>query len=160
MALGMEIQQFINALRTGKGTVAKALDELFGPQAIPKWRDPNSSLGSHLAELDSPAFAINPLPKWAVDELKGRSGLVTQPLSDKEIQHINDWPPNQKDRIREAAWQGISSNRAVQFFWELWDGSQTDTKIHDAGAGDIIVTFRTPRNKVTYSAGKVNITVP
>ena len=160
MATGMEIQQFINALRTGKGTVAKALDDLFGLQAIPKWKDPKSPIGPHLGELDKPAFAVNPLPKWAVDELKGKSGLVTQPLSDDDIRHINDWPPNQKDRIRQAAWQAITSNRSLQFFWELWDGDQTETKVHDAGTGEIIVTFRTPRTKVMYSAGKVQIQVP
>ena len=160
MATGMEIQQFINALRTGKGTVAKALDDLFGLQAIPKWKDPDSQLGPHLAELDSPAFAVNPLPQWAVDELKGKSDLVTEPLNDDEIEHINDWPPSQKDRIRQAAWQAITSNRSVQFFWELWDGGQTETKVQDAGSGEIIVTFRTPRTKVMYSAGKVRLQVP
>ena len=160
MATGMEIQQFINALRTGKGTVAKALDDLFGLQAIPKWQDPDSPLGRHLAELDSPAFAVNPLPRWAVEELTGKSDLVTQPLSDDEIGHINDWPPSQKDRIRQAAWQAITSNRSVQFFWELWDGGETETKVHDAGTGEILVTFRTPRTKVMYSAGKVQLQVP
>ena len=160
MASGIEIQQFINALRTGKGAVARALDDLFGLQAIPTWKDPKSPLGPHLAELDSPDFAVNPLPQWAVDELKGKGGLVAQPLSDEEIGHINGWPPKQKDRIRQAAWQAITSNRSVQFFWELWDGDQTETKVHDAGTGEIIVTFRTPRTKVMYSAGKVQLQVP
>ncbi len=156
----MDIQQFINALRTGKGPVAKAFDDLFGLQAIPLWKDPNSPLGPHLGELDKPAFAVEPLPQWAVDELKGKSSLVTEPLNDEDIAHINGWPPNQKDRIRQAAWQAITSNRSVQFFWELWDGGQTETKVHDAGTGEIIVTFRTPRAKVMYSAGKVQIQVP
>lgn len=160
MALGLETRQFINALKTGKGPVTNALDDLFGPQAIPKWKDPNSPLGSHLGDLDNPAFAVNPLPQWAVDELKGKSGLVTQPLSDEEIAHINDWPPSQKDTIRQAAWKAINSSRSVQFLWELWDGTQAETKLHDAGAGDIIVTFRTPRTQVMYSSGKVQIQVP
>lgn len=160
MALGMQIQQFINALRTGKGPVTSALDDLFGPQAVGQWKDPKTALGSHLGELENPAFAVNPLPQWAVDELQGKSGLVGQALSDDEIQHINDWPPGQKERIRDAACRAIASNRAVQFLWELRDCEQIETKVQDSGSGDIIITFRAPRTSVLYSAGKVHLQVP
>ncbi len=78
----------------------------------------------------------------------------------RELTHINDWDRDAKEELRKALVQAILENRSVQFFWELYDGSKSDTEVHiPAGTADIIVTFRNPRSNVRWLAGQVRVSV-
>jgi hypothetical protein len=150
MPVASSIQELIDALRTRKTNITRALDDLFGSQPA------LDALANHphRAALSTPnVFGTNPgdpLPQWAVDELKGApqsSGLVTHPLSDDEVEHIRNWPPAHKSSLAAAFDAAITNRRPLQFFWELHGGSSEtmDTSVADQ------VIFRSPQANVSAS---------
>ena len=150
MPIASSIQELIDALRTRKTNITRALDDLFGSrQALDALRN-----HPHKADLSAPnVFGRNPgdsLPSWAIDELKGApqaSGLVTRALSDDEIAHIQDWPPSQKNNLAAAFDAAITNRQPLQFYWELHDGNSEamDTSV----PGQVI--FRSPQKNVGAS---------
>ena len=152
MPVASSIQELIDALRTRKTNITRALDDLFGSQQAlaaldtrpyrPDLATPNV-LGSNPGD---------PLPTWAIDELKGASppqssGLVTQALSDDEIAHIQNWPPGHKSTLAAALDAAITSGQPLQFFWELHGGNSETMDTSVPGQ----VVFRSPQKNVTAS---------
>lgn len=150
MPVASSIQELIDALRTRKTNITRALDDLFGSQqALDALRN-----HPHRAALSTPnVLGSNPgdsLPSWAIDELKGApqsSGLVTHALSDHEIAHIQDWPPSHKSNLAVAFDAAIRDGEPLQFYWELHGGNSEvmDTSL----PGQVI--FRSPQKNVGAS---------
>jgi hypothetical protein len=150
MPVASSIQELIDALRTRKTNITRALDDLFGSaQALNTLTN-----HPHRADLSTPnVLGSNPgdlLPSWAIDELKGApqsSGLVTHPLSDGEIAHIQNWPPSHKSNLAAALNAAIENGQPLQFYWELYGGNSEamDTSV----PGQVI--FRSPQKNVGAS---------
>ena len=152
MPIASSIQELIDALRTRKTNITRALDDVFGSrQALDALRN-----HPHKADLSAPnVFGRNPgdsLPSWAIDELKGApppqsSGLVTHALSDDEIAHIQNWPSSHKSNLAAALDAAITNGQPLQFFWELHGGNSEamDTSV----PGQVI--FRSPQKNVGAS---------
>ena len=155
MPVASSVQELIDALRDRKTNITRALDDLFGNQAaLDKLKGTPGTPGHpNLGELATPnIFGSNPgesLPSWARDELKGQgwSGLVTHPLSDNEIAHIENWPPLQKNKLRAALDTAIQNGPPLHFFWELHGGNSEE--MDDDVSGQVI--FRTPQKNVSAS---------
>ncbi|MEE8139233.1 MAG: hypothetical protein V3T81_10270, partial [Thermoanaerobaculia bacterium] len=83
--------KFLGARRTGETDITKALDSIF--------TNPGG-LGSHaLFSWLSGARALDqPLTPAARTFLKGLGGGLA--LSDADLDHIDDWPSNQKEKVR------------------------------------------------------------
>ena len=135
-------RQLLRAIRTGKTDATEALDTLF--------KDPGH-LQEHLnfPDLDKEG-AVDTLQDWATAELR-RLGLGMP-----HFIHIDDWPRDQKEQVRQALVEAIREERTVTFRWELHDGYAEETRIEPGGTGDVSVTFRSPERKVR---GEVHVDV-
>ena len=80
-----------------------------------------------------------------------RTALGSQGLSPLELDHIREWPDDQKERVREAVVAALDSNLAVRFVWKLHDGGDERTVIR-TGPGTTTITFFSPWNKVRLVA--------
>ncbi len=160
MPVASSIQELIDALRDRKTNITRALDDLFGNQvaldklkALPNWSSHPFRTADALGKQPG-----DPLPPWAKDELKAApesTGLVTNPLSDNEIAHIENWPPLQKEQLRAALDTAIQNGPPLHFFWELHGGNSED--MDDSVSGQVI--FRTPRENVRLSGWFVSVKV-
>ena len=150
MPVASSIQELIDALRTRKTNIARALDDLFGSQEaldVLKTHDHRDDLSTPNVLGSKPG---DPLPAWAIDELKGApqsSGLVTHALSDSEITHIQDWPPSHKSNLAAAFDAAIANGQPLQFFWELHGG---DSEAMDTSVPGQVI-FRSPQKNVGAS---------
>lgn len=159
MPSGTKVQQFIDDLKEGKSKVCRAFDDLFGdPLSIEKWKTGTNPLHNNRGELKKKGFWPKPAPglgHWLHDELtrQGGSGTVKagHELNSEDLNHITDWPDEQKDVIRMKVDGAIDSNRLVQFWWRLWDGVNSEIEVKDSEDESAIqITFLTPRTKVAY----------
>jgi len=152
MPVASSIQELIDALKSRKTNITRALDDLFGSQQA------LDALKNHLHRPDLKTPNVfgsspgDPLPSWAIDELKGApppqsSGLVTHALSDDEIAHIQDWPPSHKNDLAAAFDAAITSGQPLQFYWELYGG---DSEAMDIGVPGQVI-FRSPQKNVGAS---------
>jgi hypothetical protein len=138
----------LKAARTGKTGTTEALDVIFAQPG---------ELGEHPNFPDlNQTGSLDVLRAWARAELR-KGGLRTY-----EISHIDDWPPAQKEQVREALVYAIGHDLPVQFFWKLYDGQDEETEIDPPApftdATGITITFRSPEGKVRM-VGPDNLTV-
>ena len=77
-----------------------------------------------------------------------RTDLSGRGLSNLELDHIRDWPDGQKDRVRAAVKNAISTNLTVRFVWKLYNGAREKTIIRPSGPNAITITFFSPWSKV------------
>jgi hypothetical protein len=150
MPVASSIQELIDALKTRKTNITRALDDLFGSQQALN----TLTNHPHRADLSTPnvlgSNPGDPLPAWAIDELKAApqsSGLVTHPLSDDEIAHIQDWPPGHKSSLAAALDAAIANGQPLQFYWELHGGGAEEMDTSVPGQ----VVFRSPQGNVDAS---------
>ena len=80
-----------------------------------------------------------------------RTALGSQGLSPLELDHIREWPDDQKERVRDAVVAALDSNLAVRFVWKLHDGGDERTVIRTS-PGTITITFFSPWSKVRLVA--------
>ena len=92
------------------------------------------------------------LPDQYLSELKQRG------LSTEELEHIRDWPDADKEKVREAVLNAISSDQRVRFAWKLHDESKESTTIETADSGAITITFFSPWSNVR-AVGRDDVTV-
>ncbi len=141
MPIGSSMTEFLEARNTGKTNIAKVLDGLFG--------NPSAFRNHQLfGLLNTPRAFDGSLPQDV------RAFLSAWGLSEKELNHIDDWPGSQKEKIRRKLIDAIQAqaNRPVQFFWKLNHGTSEETDIVDPDAnGGITITFRSPWNNVFVS---------
>ena len=133
------IKQFVVAVQTGQTNTTRALTSMFV-------RPGHYTSDPHWQEFQQP-YALNTLPSWAKDILK-KNGL-----SDGEVNHINEWPNEEKEQVRQALVQAIQQNRSAVFSWQLYDGSVSANDVEGVGgANDIRIAFKSPRANVRSSA--------
>lgn len=162
------VDKFVKSLQTGRTDTTKALDLLSQqnlradaadwdllqtPRSLDRPTSPNAPRGVAVGwwkkYLEQPAQQPPPLP--------------SQALKTAELDHIDDWPDEQKEKVRETLVFAQLNKRKIHFFWELYRGEYEATEIvnpdPDTGPGaDITVTFRTPGSKVTL-VGPNNVRV-
>ena len=150
MPVASSLQELIDALKTRKTNIARALDDLFGNANALNQLAGNPNKDALLTDWILGRKGGDPLPDWAVNELKagpGSTGLVAHPLTDDEILHIRNWPANHKNDLAKKLHQAIEGNAPLEFFWELYgkDKEDMDTSV----AGQVI--FRSPQQNVSVS---------
>ncbi len=133
------VRTFVTALQSGQTNITRALDRLL------------TNPGRHRTNPNFASFrnrqaANAPLPPWLRGLLRGEG------VSDPEVEHIDAWPDDQKEPVRDKTVEAILGDRRMRFFWELYDGPAPDTLIEDPDpTGGITVRFRSPRSRVRLS---------
>jgi hypothetical protein len=136
------VRVFIEAINTGRTNVTRALDTLAATRSLAAHAD-FATLSNEGALSSAPGAGSSALPAWAKSHLPG--------LSASELRHIDAWPDPQKELVRQALVAGIQG-RNVHFTWELHNGDADETQVEGLeGAGDVTVTFRSPRGRVKMS---------
>lgn len=151
------IKKFIKTLRTRKTDITRSLDELFDMA----YRD---ELKNHpdIGTFKSTPDVLDTLLPWAREALQRppRPGVIRDPVSDEELDHIDSWPNDQKEKVRAKLAYAIDNGRAVFFFWELYRGDVEHVAIDDPPNGDAIgITFYSPFDNVTEATGDVKVKV-
>jgi hypothetical protein len=147
------IRTFINALKTGQTRTTRRLDELF---ATPGQLNLNTQ---QVQDLRTPNIFSQQLPVWVSDLLSPQQGINA--LSYLELKHINEWPSEQKEEVRQKLVIALDNNLGIRFFWELHEGTAPATLIRDlGGSSGFLVTFRSPRSLVTLADDDASISVP
>lgn len=148
------IRTFIDALKTGQTRTTRKLDDLFatpGQLNLTFQQD---------QDLRTPNIFSPQLPDWVRNLLSGPH-VVTNPLSKDELQHIDEWPSEQKEEVRKKLVTARDNNLGVRFFWELYEGTAPATVISDLGGSlGFLVTFSSPRSQLTLSDDDATISVP
>jgi hypothetical protein len=144
--------KFIQSLRTRKTDVMKKLDNMFSnPAAFQNHPRFAQNAGDNLQA----ARILDTLKPWAAQVLQ--AGPLA--IGAAEIAHIDAWPADQKERVRDTLVTAISADRRVHFFWELHGGDDEVTDILDDGEGDITIIFRSPTKNVDINAAGTNVSV-
>jgi hypothetical protein len=133
------IKQFVVAVQTGQTNTTRALTAmLVRPGRYTS--DPNW-------QAFQQQYCLNTLPGWLRKMLKDNN------LSDKEIDHMDEWPDEEKETLRLALVAAIQANRNTVFSWHLYDGAVSANHVEGAnGGGDLQIAFRSPRANVRSSA--------
>ncbi len=136
----MDMATFNRFRLTGDTRTTQALDALYRarPAAVVAALSTTSPFGG--------------LPDPFLSELKQRG------LSTEELDHIRDWPDSDKEQVREAVLNAISTNQRVRFAWKLYDESKESTTIETADSGAITITFFSPWSNVR-AVGRDDVTV-
>ena len=88
-----------------------------------------------------------------------RGALSGQRLNQLEIDHIQAWPDDQKEKVRAALVDAHDRGMTVSFRWRLHDADMERTTIRTVvGANAISITFYSPWSKVR-PVGPNNVTV-
>lgn len=134
------VRTFVEALQTGETAITRALQRVFTNSSQHKNH-------AHWPDLQVPGALDKPLPDWARTELRN------QGLTDRDLDHIDDWPDVQKELVRGVLVAAVQTNRVVRFRWELHDGavSVNDIQNDPDPHGPIVVTFRSPRQNLKLS---------
>ena len=167
MPLASSMPELLEAIRTSRTKTTKALDWLFTDPL--RWKsDPNPNVQNAIAWLGS-TTAFGPLPQAVRKILKGESlGSPPSPnpplppslrLTNDELNHINKWPPIQKNKVRKKLNKAVTLDCDVHFFWKLATGpnEKTDPVVNPVAGGDITVTFRSPEINVKSGPVKVKV---
>jgi hypothetical protein len=64
---------------------------------------------------------------------------VSDPLTDEEVDHIDQWPNAHKEQLRGTFLRSFDDDRSVRFFWGIYGGAAPDTVIRDLGQLRIVV---------------------
>jgi hypothetical protein len=151
MPVASSLRELIDAIQTGKTNTTRALDELFGSQAA------LSRVNAHQNRTDLDdvgVFSSGPggnIPPWAERVLQGQdAGLPVNgyALSQVEIQHVNNWPPANKETLREKLVEALVNLTPLEFRWELYDGADEGI---DTTSVPNRITFRSPKSRAELS---------
>lgn len=148
-------RKFIESLRTGRTDTTKALDQAFtspgsiatDPAYAELWAEVQRKNGLHVGTNR------DHLPPQAKAVLRAAG------LKKRELDHIGEWPPKQKELVRKRLVNAINTNRRIHFIWQLHGGDKEDTDFKDDGVGDITITFHSPQKNVSINAAGTNIKV-
>ena len=127
----VSVQKFVDVLKTGQTDITKAMDQLFA--------NPADLQGTDLFQELQQAGALDEL-----SPLMRQIG-TDNGVTDKELDHINTWPNDQKEEVRQKLVLAIENNRPVHFFWEVHRRKSEEIEVLDPdAAGDITVIFISP----------------
>jgi hypothetical protein len=151
------ISKFITTLRTRKTDITRSLDELFDLANRDDLKnDPN------IDTFKNTPYVLDVLPQWARDALQRppRPGVIRDPVSDEELEHIDSWPNDQKEKVRAALANAITTDRAACFFWELYRGDVEHVAVDDLSDGGCVnIVFYSPYKNITEATGEIKISV-
>jgi hypothetical protein len=138
---------FIQAIQTRTTHTTRTLEQKFF--ASPTGPHPLTSL-PNFDDLFDLLTTDGGLSSGVNDALpsKFKAVLNSWGLAAGEIHHLDRWPALQRELVRLALVESISSNRTIRFFWDLHNGPDEDTVVIIPGAGDLTVTFHSPKWKV------------
>ena len=147
-------RSFVRAIQTRSTNTTRTLERLFlknpSGDTHPLTQSPHIDLLTQNGALSSGANGA--LPTWAKNDLVS-AGLTAGP----EIDHIDDWPADQREEVRSKMVLAIENNLSIRFSWELHDGNDEITDTGELG-DDLSITFRSPKWKVRV-VGPDNIVV-
>lgn len=143
------LRDFISALQTGNTNITRVLQYLANsadmksnPDAI---RDINTM------------NSFNTLPGWFVD------ACTQNGMSQPEITHIGDWPPAQKEIVRNQIAAVWATNDPIEFSWELHEGNFALSQVRRTSLATLRVVFLSPRQGVHldsfFRVGEVKVDV-
>jgi len=151
------ISKFIKTLRTRKTDITRSLDELFDLANRDDLKnDPN------IDTFKNTPYVLDVLPQWARDALQRppRPGVFRDPVSDEELEHIDSWPNDQKEKVRLALANAVNTDRAACFFWELYRGDVEHVAVDDPSeGGSVNIVFYSPYMNITEATGDIKIRV-
>jgi hypothetical protein len=142
MPVYSSLRTFIDALKTRRTNITKTLDALL---ADPKqWRNSNEYTAIQndydLGDAKKRAFPD------AIRIRLANTGLSNFPgLSTAELEHIEQWPKEQKEQVRVAVMHSIDHDKSIKFFWELHDGPEPQTVVNHLTGDRREVIFKSPR---------------
>jgi len=141
------VQTFINALRSKQTKITLALDALMKGKARALTDDEMHQLEAERA-FDLPHAATWPLSLY-----------ITMGMSASEIAHLESWPSSQRELVRKAVVDAIKTSTQVRFFWDLGDGTESQTDVQNMPGLGYVVTFWTPRTNIKGPDGAGEITI-
>lgn len=149
MPMASTFADFIAARNSGRTNTIETLEKIFNQMDTghPHW-----AWFSQARALD------NPIPANVRAFLEGE-GL--QPV---EIDHLDDWPARQKERIRRRVVNNVldRDRRTVRMFWRvtMLDGEQTEIDEPSPDTDNVIViTTSTPWRNIRISADGQSVSV-
>jgi hypothetical protein len=140
---------FIAARNSGRTNTIEVLEKIFNEF---DQNHPHFGWFSQARALD------NPIPP----EVRGF--LTEEGLQDVEIDHLDDWPARQKERIRRRVVTNAlsSQRRLVQMLWQvtMLNDEQTEIDEPPPDSNDrIVITTTTPWRNIRISADGQSVTV-
>jgi hypothetical protein len=155
MPVASSLSELRQALRTRETNITKALDDLFSSQA-------NRQALRERSEYDSfrqDAYILSSLqpgdrlPAWARTVLTGN--LVSRGLNDRELDHLDHWPPQQRENLRQTMVYALEHDEPLKFYWELHGGDDEDTDLSRHGQA----VFRSPQKNLQVSGITLGVSV-
>jgi hypothetical protein len=129
------LRTFVLAVQTGRTNIVNVLERICA-------ESPADS--PEVLAIQAPGSA-QPLPE--VIKAAFRSKGMTEP----EVQHIERWPADQKERVRAEIVRAIQAGEALAFSWELFGGESPDAEFRPREGGGRLIAFRSPRSAVRLS---------
>jgi hypothetical protein len=144
MPVASSLSELREALRTRETNITRALDDLFGSRANREALQQRTEYESFRddANILSSLQPGNKLPVWARSVLTGN--LVRRALNSKELDHLDHWPPQQRENLRQKLVYALEHDEPLKFYWELHGGDDEDTDSSRPGE----VVFRSPQRNL------------
>src|SRR5438309_5670166 len=130
------IHSFINAIKSGNTNITQCLERLANDVAKRQ---------KYHADISAPHGAVGHLPGWL------RNEMVQTGMSQPEVDHVERWPDDEKEKARVQIVEAIRDERVIHFSWELYDGDRPLTEVRRDPNQDVRLVFRSPREGVKLS---------
>ena len=150
------IEDFVEAIRTGESEVTKRLTYLWNNYGTldQKAKD---AIDGFLA--GAPNHKYHPKLDDPIVDLLTNSSYGPHALESKHINHIEKWPPSEKNKVRSEL-QSAGVGTAAEFWWEVFRDSSpaAASKTAFASGPPLEFVFQTPggRVKKTPALGFIN----
>ncbi len=145
------IKDFVEAVNSSMSATTKRLEDLWARRNDP-------AIKPVIDKLLADPSPYDPLHPSLDPELVGL--LALKP---KEIEHINNWPQAEKEKVRDALRDAHAAGKAVRFRWELARVADETTET-DVTATPIEIYFQSPYDRVKKwglpTAGSIKVPVP
>jgi hypothetical protein len=140
---------FIAARNSGRTNTIEVLEKIFN------MFDQNHQ---HFGWFSQTRALDNPIPGEV------RAFLIEEGLQDVEIDHLDDWPARQKERIRRRVVTNAlsSQRRLVQLLWRVTMLNDEQTEIDEPSTDSndrVVITTSTPWRNIRISADGQSVTV-
>lgn len=147
MPMASTFTHFIQARNSGRTNTVEVLEHIFNQI---------DDTHQHWAWFSQPRALDVAIPANV------RSFLQSEGMIPGEIDHLDDWPANQKERIRRKIVDNIlsSNRREVLMFWRVSQLNGETTEIDDPDPEErITITAFTPWGHIRISADGQHVTV-
>jgi hypothetical protein len=131
------LRTFIDALRTGQTNITRCLETVSADRTL---------LETNAADVRTAGRFHPQFPDWA------RAALLFAGMSEEELRHIEDWPPVEKEVVREQLARSLDAPLRLVFRWEVHDGAEPRTELRRDAGGEAELVFRSPRSGVQLTS--------